>query len=420
MSSVPPPIPSPVQVLAYTESQTSVRPAAVTAIGVMSIVFACVGFFGALGGAFLSLGFMINTTAVRNGPNAQVIPDTAGPNGFYATDRDVIEQAFNTRQALSGLQQVQLDFLLSDVGAKILPAVPTAVSNDPAVDYRRSFLAGSAGGQVESDGTFYDVPSGRITVTDHDATFTPAANSIVPAFKRSADRASILPNLTATEIKAVIARVQEHAGNTPLNPAQVAKFTSMLQKSPGTLLGTPGDMRDLLGGIIAVKILPDGSAQVDAPNATVTISSSGARTLFSNGISKPFPPMKVWPLATTMIGGVISAGLSIFLLVIGVITLRNSLVAATLHRVYAWAKIVLTLVGAVATWLIWADFTKGIASQASTASPKAQAVFSSIATAMTVGSVLLGLAYPVTLLLVLRLKSVRAFYAATLDQGTGS
>lgn len=106
-------------------------------------------------------------------------------------------------------------------------------------------------------------------------------------------------------------------------------------------------------------------------------------------------------LAVLMIERLLSLGLAVYLFVIGILVLRQSPRGRRLHHVYAFAKIPLALVGGWATWKLWMSFFSGFGP-------------GSIATAWTpwiVAVTVLACAYPIALLIVLRSRTVREYYA---------
>jgi len=426
MSSGPPPIPPPMQVLSYNDRvSTGKPPSVITAMGVMSIIFGAIGVIGAIASGFFSLIFLIATaaTATATGPQAFApvpVIEFAGPNGIFIADRTIIIQAFNRMQSMSPKQQSQLEFFLADVGKSIVPDVVAGGQSkfDPAMSYARANLTGSGTG-VEDGSVWYDVPIGRITVTDDDASFAPNADSTTKPVRRSRTRTPPNPQdltqLSSIEIQAVIDRVQEHAGATPLSPTLVTSLRGQLQSNPTTLLvGAPADMADMLGQVSNVALSGSTTATVVFTNATVTMSPSGVTSSFGYSANGPrgFPKMKTWPLAIVLTGAGINILLAVYLLVSGVVTLRNSPSGGKLHRIYAWIKILVTLGTATATWWMWDDFYGGIMTP-TPGSPNPP--FGMVSTMMTGFGVLVGLAYPIALLFMLRSKSAREYYSPVIS-----
>jgi len=413
---LPPPIPQPVQVLQYNELSTSPgRPAAISVIGTLAIVFGAWGLISGFFGSLMAFGFMAASTAATS--FSTVPTDYAGPNGHYVTEREVIVRAFQLKQPMTPSQQSQLSFLLSDVGTRIVSTLPSSSSVDPAQDYLNTQLTGESGTNVETgSGVWFDLPAGKVTVTDTDATFTPGVASSLKPIKRSTLRT--MPNpanpsqLSTAEMQTVIDRVQEIAGSTPLTTAQVAALRKELTTNPSQFIGSPADMPALLGQITSV--VPDASGvgkTVTFGTSTITLSANSVVTTTSfSANGRPFPKMRTWPLGVVLTGSLLGLLLSVYVLIVGIVTLRNSFLAPILLRVYAWLKIAITLAVSVAGWWTWSEFWQGIMAQGGTATATMRTNSLSISAATAVGTVLLGWAFPITILILLRTKTVKAFY----------
>ena len=411
-------MPHPVQVLSYTESVSARRPGVVTAIGVLSIIFGAMGLIGTAFGTLMYLGFLMTMSAVAT-MGTSMTADIAGPHGYDAAQRDVIIQAFNSKRPMSGPVEAQFTFLLSDVGQKIVPGIPSnTTSADPVKDYVALNLTGESGWGVEG-GIWYDVPSGRITLTNTDATFTPNPDSSLPTFKRTTQRrgasSGSLSTLSEEEIQAVIDRVQDLAGSTPLNTTQVKALHTNLSTNAVGFIGPQPDMPSLLSQVSMV--IPNNSSHIIRFNtSTLTISPTGGTAVTpSVNMASPFPKMRKWPLTLAITSSLVSLLLCVYLIVAGIETLRNKLYAARLHRIYAWIKIMLTIVGSLASGWVWADFSRGIINASPSPSAGMNNSWAAFSTGMTVGMLVLGLAYPVALLIALRTRTAREFYSPVID-----
>jgi len=138
------------------------------------------------------------------------------------------------------------------------------------------------------------------------------------------------------------------------------------------------------------------TSQSTSPGVSVTIGAAPS--------TRPAPPMPYLPFICAIVQCSANLGLAIFLLVLGIMTLRQSARAARLHLIYCWLKIPLCVLGVGA--LFWfsvsmIDFL-GSVGPASSALPAFLIFFSVLA--------LLGLAYPVGLLIALRTRTVRTYY----------
>jgi hypothetical protein len=393
----PPPLPvrvqplgGPLSVLPYTQPATNVRPGLVTAMGVASLI---IGVIAMLGGAFttlISLSFFIASTA---GPRTAAFIDPMGPNGYDRSDRRTIVQAMNFKQKMNSAQRGQLDFFIADVGKLYVPAVPiTSPTNDPVADWGTANVVAS-GPNVEG-GEWFDLPMGKLTVTDKSASIQLSDGKTI---SRSTLRTGANPAvLTPQEVGAVVNRIQEMNTTTPLTPLEVSALTSILQSNTGPLFGTPRDMPALLGQISSV-VNTGGTTYVTFQNGGVVTVSSGGATVTAGGINTPNGPFKLAsaPAAIVVIENILSVGLSIYLLVIGILTLRNSPAGAKLHKVYAWLKLLLAVTGAGG--LFWLILGSG-----------GTAPWAWVSGIMVL---VIGIIYPIVLLLILPTKSMREWYS---------
>ncbi len=411
------------QVLSYTEPSTSpARPAAISVMGTLAIVFGTGGIVAGFIGSMMALMFVTASTMLGNLPT--VTGDFAGPKGFYVDDRQIIVRAFHAKQAMTPYQQSQLGFLLSDVGTIIAPAITTSTSGDPAMDYLNNSLIGEAGTMVEDgSGVWFDLPAGKISVTDTDATFTPAKFSSLKPIRRSTLRTMVTPinlsKLSSGEVQMVIDRVQEMAGSSPLNPAQVTALRNELVTNSGKYIGSPADMPALFGQITAV--IPSGlvaqngtvgDVDISFPTTDLTISSTGSVSTVQGSINgNPFPKMAKWPLRLTLAGCVLSLCLAVYLLVVGIVTLRNSFYAPLLLRIYACTKIVVALALAAGGWWSWSEFGQAVSAQGGSAATGMPPNWLSIGTTTAAGTLIISCALPITILVLLRTKAVKAFYS---------
>jgi hypothetical protein len=112
-----------------------------------------------------------------------------------------------------------------------------------------------------------------------------------------------------------------------------------------------------------------------------------------------------------------SIALAIYLLVVGIQVFRASFRAQLLLRIYAWFKIPLAIIAGVGLSLLGYQFAVGITTNVvinggQTSSAPTASVF------IIWGAViaLLGMAFPLALLIALRSRTVRDYYNAVLPQ----
>jgi len=116
-------------------------------------------------------------------------------------------------------------------------------------------------------------------------------------------------------------------------------------------------------------------------------------------------------MIVAIITGVLSCGLAIYLLVIGIMVMRDSLAGRKLHWIYVGLKIPLVIASAIATAVMWNSFGNAIAANATPGAPPPPAFMGSF---MAIGAIfgsLLGLAYPVGLIFVLMSRTAKAYYS---------
>jgi len=152
-----------------------------------------------------------------------------------------------------------------------------------------------------------------------------------------------------------------------------------------------------------------GAPAATAPATTVSITSpmtSVSVVTYAGPFgSGSMPPAYMGLLAAWGIDYLLSTGLSVYLLVIGILTLRHSPRGLTYHQIYVWIKLPLALIGTVA-WIFFARALMQMMAAGGAAPPAWRPVMVAFA---VVRSFLL-LIYPVALLFVLRSPTVRSYY----------
>lgn len=114
------------------------------------------------------------------------------------------------------------------------------------------------------------------------------------------------------------------------------------------------------------------------------------------------------PAVMTFVAAVVGFALAIYLLVIGILVFRGSPNGARQHGIYAWIKIAQCLLGGAAALWLWAGFMGSAGGGAG--------ALSAVLGIFVVLPVLIGLAYPIGLLIALRSASVRAYYQGGRDR----
>jgi hypothetical protein len=169
--------------------------------------------------------------------------------------------------------------------------------------------------------------------------------------------------------------------------------------------------------ITTVTIQPDGSAQVVTTQGFMLINPSGQVTSSStfSAAAASFTRFRIRTSASllTLIETVIGLILAIYLLITGIVTLRQRPSARRLHLIWAMLKIPLAVVGAVGWYLFIYDLTQSLSSM-TPMTPAAQttATASSTAGAMVFAIIIgvIGCAYPIALLIVMNTRTVREYF----------
>ncbi len=227
-------LPPPVPYLGSFDSRS--RPGLVTAIGVLSIVVACVSALCSLvlgfetAGLFVlskmatamsqtatatvanagtnSMSMTVNATS-GNGtsPSAPATSVTAGPNELPEPQRSQVVAAFAELQPLSDQQKLQLTTLLTEHGRQLFPDDGNALT---AASIRAMMKEKSSEraieGKVEGS-SWYVIPAGRITLFDDRAVFASidGATSFISIGQETiAPDATVSTTLTPQQVSSII------------------------------------------------------------------------------------------------------------------------------------------------------------------------------------------------------------------------
>jgi hypothetical protein len=406
MSTYPPNLPDPVAPLGpleYTMPARRGRPGILTAIGVISIVIACLSGLVSLWGTFAGLGFLmmstlnaparVTTTGTLSTLRAPGAPAAGGAGGTVTiggipADLTDAQQdglpprqrqlAVNQLARIGGLdahRQKHLDLLLAAAGKKVFPSpagpLTTQAIKRDVTDF--GVVPSPGGGSAPS--VYFVVGTGRIEVYDDHAIYRPDGSMDV-----------------------VSASANEDEGDAPASPPSGASSPPSPATSPAA--GADVQMSYTLIG-------PGGSR-------TTTLSTRGRP-----GTAPPPFPFRVSTVAAAVSLGesALSLGLAIFLLIAGILVLRDSPKGARLHWVYVAIKIPLVIVAVVASWWVWSGFASSLnAAVAASVPPGAAAppppAFGRLMFVWAIMGGLLALAYPVGLIFALSTRTVRNYYNA--------
>jgi hypothetical protein len=159
-----------------------------------------------------------------------------------------------------------------------------------------------------------------------------------------------------------------------------------------------------------VQVQPDGSAAIRLGSGYLLLDARGQ---VQGSMSTLMPRLAIHPLSIALVIGesLASGALAVYLMVIAILTLRDSPRGRRFHQVFAAIKIPLAITGGVAfAWLM-----TGMLSSLRALNPgmgRGAPSADSIQTMATLGIVMavVGLLYPVVLLFVLRSKPVKDYY----------
>jgi hypothetical protein len=287
------------------------------------------------------------------------------------------------------------------------PAVVTAIGVMSILVGLASLLASAVGGTVV--GGIYTFKKATMNAAAATRRTTVAA----PATRPATAPATAQTTLPAADVQGVIAAAQSMSAKTPLNPQQVAALQALLEE-PGQTLVLPSNASAPASTYVAgVDIDEKGTAHVVFINVIVSISQQGK--VVAQQPTSAIPRNIAAAISGTAIGLAIfeslaSGALAVFLIVAGIVTLRQSLGGRRLHMIYVAIKIPLALIAILAgTWLAY-GLNKGMNTLALLAASSGPEAFPGVfwATALVLG--IGGLAYPIALLFALRSRAANEYY----------
>jgi hypothetical protein len=425
MSQYPPQAgPIPVQPL-YALPVKAGRPGILTAVGIVSIVVAASSVLGGLVTVLWAFSIMMVSLAARiprpPPPTTAPLlitpttkPTTAplirvGANGLDDNNRAIVLDTIEQIRPLSEARHKQLDRLLAKCGKQMFPIVPGA-------DLERTVRTSinDSGQTYSTDGNgadYFVLARGRLEINDTRALFDPldGGEKIRVADDQPDEDATAL---TQPEIDAIVKKSQQLAKHK-LTAAQVARWTQQLQDPSQTLFTPTGSANKTPAQLLNVMVQADGTAFLQTRTGFVNISGNGA-LLFSSttwargGLIRP-PAIKVRHAATTMalIDSIGSLLLAVLLLIAGIMVLRQSPRGRMLHLMWAGLKILVVAIGIVGWIWLTNDLSKSLSQGMGAGSSVALGPMSRGLIALSI----IALVYPLVLLVVMNLKSIREYYA---------
>ena len=422
--------------MGYATPMRGGRPGIVTALAVFSIIVACLGVLGSVVAGLASTGFLVTAervvpmllTAAANPPVGMTTttpppPVTApagpvvGPNGMDEAQRLVVINGLLYLQPLSPERQAQVDAILATAGKKIFPPGPEA--GGPAATPQGIAATVQDSGEMftarqDQVGPHYFVtPTGRLVVHDTRAVFEPDDGS-------SAVRSSVggpVQGLTPEQVQSVIDQAKEagKAAGVLVGAAHESSLRILLSDPTQTLVPT----HRLTGAVKSVSGA-GGAVTIQFGGGPVSLGPQG-EVLPAGPATAAAGPPKVSRVA---FGGVlIAAGLgfalAVYLLIAAVLLLRRSPRSRRMHLTYAWMQLAVTVVAGALFWWMVRDFSGQVTAAVEAATP-AGATPVSVLTGMPWGRMsawglafaALGCVYPIVLLIVMRTRTIRHYFAS--------
>lgn len=355
-SSPPPPIPAMPLAYAY---ETNQRPGIITAIGVISIVVGSLGIIGSGLSGLYGVGIMLmaqvsNAMANAGGQMSTATGDDVldTSQGLADADRAVVLAQVTKALSLTPQRAEHLDSLLAQQGERIFafagqPITPEAVS---------SRVSKSGRHEEEERADYFVTGWGTVQVADDYAVFETEGSEPFYAY---AEELALGGTKTLDEAADLV--VKEVESLAQVNDAQKKGLKEFLSLPTQGLIE---DFQDPASDVISASDSGNGSLLISFLNGHVILDAQGKVTssAVSNVTTAPIRVFNVsnGSVALVLLEAVASLGLAIYLLVIGIMTLRQSLRARMLHLVYAWVKIPISVLFAVGwAWLIYGLFDSG-------------------------------------------------------------
>jgi hypothetical protein len=420
----------PVEPIGYSNpSQTAGRPGLITAIAVISIVLASLGIIG--NGMTALWTLVIATMAGAAGNMTVHVPQPApasvavvtssqelvGDHGMQLADRHIVLDGLRQVRPLTDQRQRLMDELLAEDGKEIvlLPGDSLTADRVAANVSDSGRLLTSRGGDNGPD--YFVVGTGKIEVADDHATFSAADGSEpvrVTADSLSDGSGDPSPSgLTERQIQSIFRRIKFLGAR--MTPAQIQTLTQTLH-NPVEQLVTPMPN----GGDPAVEInsamtMGDGSVTIMASSpgafSTITLSPTGqvSSSMTTNtanfaAAANPFAKMNRTAPLLELTAVLANFLLAIFLLICGIMVMRQSPRGRKLHWIYVALKIPLEIFAGLAMGWFFSEFTSGVGGGAASA----QSLGFSI---MSIVSIVMGCVYPVALIFALSSRTVREYYS---------
>jgi hypothetical protein len=362
--SYPPPLP--VSPLQYGSRMHEARPGIITAMGVMSIILGCLGALMSLSSIFSTFVFFAMSRMPAPVPMPMPVTPNVSVNSSTTSGGSVMVGGIPATADTS-------DDAMPEAQRQIVIDTLASMSNiDEQRQKHLDLLLSVSGQKVFPFGDRITRDLIRRNVTER-GTLPPSPNG-------GAGAAYFLIGTGRLEL------YEDHAVFRPDGSSAVVSATT-----------NPSSDDDGSASDSASATSPPGMR----PGPRMTVRTG--RTMTFN-MSKP-------ALVVGVITSILSCGLAIYLLVIGIMVMRDSLSARKLHWIYITIKIPLVIASAIAAAVVWSSFGNAMVANATPGTPPPPAFMGSF---MAIGAIfgsLFGLAYPVGLIFVLMSRTAKTYYS---------
>jgi hypothetical protein len=440
--------PLPVAALPYSDYVRTGRPGILTAVGVISIVVAGLGF---IGGLYSGLSLIMFNAMAAFAPMAMPVPNAPPPaaaaattmpagvasassvvvtaRGLESNDRAMVASALGEMRFISSARAAQLDALLAEAGKDIFGIVDEGqtLNTDRVQKLVLSHTTSlSANPAVPGPDTFR-TESGRFELYDDRAVFYPSHGGEIV-------RVSTLTNATGglspDQVEQAVTQAQAASGNA-MTPSQLAGLRTLLSapsQQHVSVLTVPTAVRGAqpMGDGSVMITFPNGFAQIGpqgqiqmathtASDGSMVTTSAGGGAFTVGGAGGPGGGRVRANGAAMAVAGfatLASAALAAYLLVAGIFVLRDSPRGRKLHLIYAWIKIPLALACALSAWWLVNSYLEAANAQAAAAGGATWTMnpFASRLGVQETVLAVLGVIYPIALLIVMQARGVKEYY----------
>jgi len=404
-------------------------PAVLITVGAASMVIAALTLIANFAGLLMAVG---NATTAGRVPayvargtparmpavlNPTTTTDSQVPSpGINQSNRKFIVNKLSAMQKLRPTQTLELQYFLLLTGRSVFPSTTGTITDDDV----KLQITGS--GQHESTGpddeayTWFDTQNGKLKVFDASVYLDRGGSNppISTSYKINAVTTTPGPAygpLGTAQINAVVRQIKTTWPTPPpLNAAQQATLIQEL-KSPLQQLLQPGPNQYAVAtvivgsdGMTTIVFQSKGQISIDAQGSTVLKRSAPY-------ISPAYQPPALAGISQsatmlTLVDSLLSALLAFLLLIAGIQTVRGSRSGSLLHRIYAYIKLPLTILGAIAAVAL----SQKVSQDSSANATLFDTPFSLVTPGIILAVALLSAAYPILLLIVFRHPKVRTFY----------